>query len=240
MSGYSQASSKARVLAIGAHPDDTMLGAGGYLLQLVDAGHEVLILTMSSGELCGDPGDREAEDREAARRMGADIVFGRLPDGEIERRAAIKAIDRVVNGFSPSLVLTHDSADTNQDHVTVRHATSVVCRQVPCLFAYEGPSSVNFVPSATFNVSSTWQRKVDVLAAYRSQIPSKPLMSWVEAAGRFRGWPRHLGAYCEAMNIFHADLTKLPAVGGQAGSFGDMATVDGQTYREAVGVLENV
>ena len=50
-----QAASSAAVLAIGAHPDDVEVGAGGTLLGHVAQGHAVSILVLTGGETGGSP-----------------------------------------------------------------------------------------------------------------------------------------------------------------------------------------
>jgi LmbE family N-acetylglucosaminyl deacetylase len=200
-----------RVLAIGAHPDDAILGAGGYLFRLAKAGHEVLIMSVTSGELGGSPQARQAEDREAAHRIGANVVFGHQPDGEVTLSGALRCIEDVVRDFVPDLVLTHSNNDRHQDHVTVSRASHIACRQVPCLFAYESPSSLAFNPSTTIDCASSWEAKLHALDAYQSQNDARQLIEWVEAVGRFRAWPRHVGACCEGLTAFHADLTMLPS-----------------------------
>ena len=64
LSARRKAASSAAVLAIGAHPDDVEVGAGGTLLGHVAQGHEVSILVLTGGEVGGMPGRA----REARRR----------------------------------------------------------------------------------------------------------------------------------------------------------------------------
>ena len=169
-----------RVLAIGAHPDDVMLGAGGYLLQLRAWGHDVTLLTLSSG-FAGECAAREKEELAAARLCGFDVEFGRLNDGEIPFRAAINCIEAAIDKTAPELVLTHSGADTHQDHDTVARATIAACRPVPNLYIYEGPSSTNFNPTMTIDCSSTWARKIAALHCYPSQMNRRPYIAWAEA-----------------------------------------------------------
>ena len=39
-----------QILVVGPHPDDQELGMGGTIAKLVDQGHDVLLLDMTSGE----------------------------------------------------------------------------------------------------------------------------------------------------------------------------------------------
>ena len=60
------------VLAIGAHPDDVDLYAGGLVAALASAGVDVAMADLTAGELAtrGTPDLRAEEAREAARILG--------------------------------------------------------------------------------------------------------------------------------------------------------------------------
>jgi LmbE family N-acetylglucosaminyl deacetylase len=198
------------VLAIGAHPDDVILGVGGLLAKLSRAGCRVVALSLTSGGLSGDAALREAEEQEAMRRLGAAVEFARFPDGSIPIQGAIEAIDQVVRKYKPIMALAHSKDDTHQDHIITWEAAVVSCRRVPTLLAYESPSSVGFQPTVTLNVTDTWECKLHALAAYVSQISDKPLLSWVDAVARYRAWPRHVGAFCEGLRMCHSDSLCIP------------------------------
>jgi two-component system response regulator HydG len=195
------------VLAVGAHPDDIVLGIGGSLVHFGSAGFDVTFLCLTSGELGGNATDREHEEIEAARSLGASVLFGRLEDGNISQREAIGLIADCVRRLRPTMVFAHDPSDTHQDHVHTGHAATVACRMVPNLFFYEGPSSVAFEPTTVLDVSAVWHRKLQALSAYKSQMDARELMGWVESVSRFRAWPRHVGARCETMRVGHAELS---------------------------------
>jgi len=161
------------VVAVGAHPDDALLEAGGVLAKLAAAGHTVTILCLTSGELGGARLAREAEEIEAARRIGAATLFGRLEDGNVAQRDAINVISDCIRQLRPAMVFAHDPSDTHQDHVTVSRAATVACRMVENLFFYEGPSTVAFGPNAVIDVSDAWFKKTEALAAYSTQIKAQ-------------------------------------------------------------------
>jgi LmbE family N-acetylglucosaminyl deacetylase len=220
------------VLAVGAHPDDAVLSVGGLLAQFANKGHQVVILTLSSGELAGDPMLREAEETEAARRLGAMAAFARLPDGSMSQRDVISAIDRIIAEYAPGLCLIHSPQDTHQDHVTAHEASLVSCRRVPTLLSYESPSSIAFHPTVTLDVTVTWQQKLHALAAFGSQLSTRPLLDWVDAAGRYRAWPRHVGSYCEGLRMWHSK--SLPTVLSPLAQPSDMACDVGLVTRDLV------
>jgi LmbE family N-acetylglucosaminyl deacetylase len=208
------------ILIVGAHPDDAVLGAGAFIAYAVRNGITAKILTLSSGELAGDPLEREAEDRKAATILGADIAFARLPDGEMSQSDIIRAIRLELDrSREPFMVLAHDPDDTHQDHVAVGRASAVGCRGVANLFLYEGPSTIGFDAQCTMLGDDSWAKKMAALATYESQASLRKLIEWAECTGRYRAWPRHAGAHCEAFRVHHADLGSL------SGSFQPEAVV---------------
>ncbi len=195
------------------------------MAQLAARGHKVVVLTLTSGDLAGAPAEREAEEIEAMRRLGAEAVFARLPDGFVSPRAAITAIDEAVDRYAPGIVLAHSAGDTHQDHVATFNAARVSCRRVATFMTYESPSSLGFEPTTTIDVSDAWERKSHALAAYTSQIQTRQLMAWVDSIGRFRAWPRHVGAFCESLRLCHSRaLPGFESVAPFAGESGRLLT----------------
>ena len=126
------------VLAIGAHPDDIEIGAGGLLLGLAEG--ELLatyvVLTGTS--------ERQQEAREAARSFlpGADLSIelfdlpeGRLPAawGQVK-----ETLEGVARSCSPDLILAPSADDAHQDHRTIGELVPTVFRDQLYL-AYEIP-----------------------------------------------------------------------------------------------------
>ena len=66
-----------KFLAVGAHPDDIEFGCAAALIKEVKRGNEVRLIVLSRGEAgsAGTPEIREAEARDAARKIGASIEF---------------------------------------------------------------------------------------------------------------------------------------------------------------------
>ena len=203
---------RCRILAIGAHPDDIFLGAGAYLLQLRQQGHQVRLLTLTSGALGGDRVARENEERAAARLCGFEVTFGYLPDGHIALPQAIDCIASMVDEICPDMVLTHSPADTHQDHIITSQATVSACRDVGNLFYYEGPSSTLFAPTMTVDCTAGWDTKIAALDCHRSQMQRRPYIEWAKAVGAYRAWPRHVGRPCEAFTAVRHDPCRFPTI----------------------------
>jgi LmbE family N-acetylglucosaminyl deacetylase len=111
--------SAARVLAIGAHPDDIEIGCAGTLLKLIEQGavSEVCWVVLS-----GD-GERAEEARRSAEALlddvpRSEIVVRDFPDGffPYEGQRIKDFFERLKVERSPDVVLTHQRDDLHQDH----------------------------------------------------------------------------------------------------------------------------
>lgn len=109
------------VVAIGAHPDDVELHAGGTLLRLAALGYTTAIVDLTRGEAGsrGTVAARAAEAAAAATVLGLacretlDLGDGRLADGAASRAAVVAVLRRL----RPRLVLTHHADQPHPDHV---------------------------------------------------------------------------------------------------------------------------
>ena len=118
------------VLAVGAHPDDIEIGAGGTLLSLAQSGPGLRVFYLV---LTGSP-ERQLEARTAAGEFlaGAEVTLrlfdlpeGRLPAlwGQVK-----DTIEEVTQSFRPDVVLAPQPADAHQDHRTIAEIVPTVFR----------------------------------------------------------------------------------------------------------------
>ncbi len=161
------------VLAIGAHPDDIELGTAGFLLKLKDSGARVHGLTLTRGEIGGDPGRRVEEAERAVKFIGLDSYrVLEFPDTKLGEnvpalRAAIEARIREVGA---TLVLTHCGEDVHGDHRAAHAATREAARAVPTVLAYEDVSTPGaFAPNFFVDVTGQIEDHLRAVAYHRSQ-----------------------------------------------------------------------
>jgi LmbE family N-acetylglucosaminyl deacetylase len=206
------------VVAIGAHPDDIEIGAGGLLLGLSALRplvHYVL--------LTGTP-DRQREARAAVSSFlpGADVVVsllqfpeGRLPAVWAEVKDALEAVAR---SCSPHLVLAPSAADAHQDHRTIGELVPTVFRDQLCL-AYEIPKwDGDFGRPGVYYplTEDTARRKAELL---HKCYPSQHGRDWWDdevffGLARLRGMECR-ARYAEAFYSTKSVLTLGPAEPGQ-------------------------
>lgn len=113
-----------RLLIIGAHPDDADYHAGGLAALYRQAGHDVLMVSLTNGDAGHQemPGPalarrRRAEADAAAAVIGATYRVGDVHDGELlPTLEARHEVIRLIRGYAPDLVLTHRPNDYHPDH----------------------------------------------------------------------------------------------------------------------------
>jgi bacillithiol biosynthesis deacetylase BshB1 len=181
-------------LVVAAHPDDAEISCGGTLLRLIDGGRRVGVLDVTRGEMGtrGTRADRDAETRLASERLGLSFR-GNLeqPDGRVQvTLEAREALARVLRETRPHTVLTHALEDSHPDHAATGRLTReawYVCGLQRLAELDGGPpakrpaallhfqSHVPFEPTLVVDVTPVWERKLEVVRAYASQLrPGSP------------------------------------------------------------------
>jgi LmbE family N-acetylglucosaminyl deacetylase len=218
-----------RVLALGAHPDDVELQAGGTLAAWAAQGAQVELACFTAGEK-GSPNPaadqaelgrvRRAEATEAARALGASVPvhFLGAVDGELEVTMALRlAVARLVRSARPDVVLGHDPWRRwllHPDHRAAGLLTvdGVVAARDPLYapsLAAEGlpahrPHTVLLfgtdTPDELVDVTATVDAKLAALRSHASQIADHE-----DLERRVRTWNAAIGAdaglaYAEAFH----------------------------------------
>jgi LmbE family N-acetylglucosaminyl deacetylase len=160
------------VLAIGAHPDDIEIGAGGLLLALAGSRPGVRYVVLTGTK------ERHAEARDAARSFmpGADLAVSLhdLPEGRLPAMwLTVKdLLEDVARSCEPDLIIAPTSYDAHQDHRTIGELIPTVFRDQLYL-AYEIPKWDGDVGRPAMYVPMTEEvarRKVELLnKCYPSQ-----------------------------------------------------------------------
>jgi LmbE family N-acetylglucosaminyl deacetylase len=116
------------LLAIGAHPDDIEIGAGGLLLGLAESRLRARYVVLTGTE------ERRQEARDAARSFmpGADLTaeFFDLPEGRLPGLwSSVKEIlEDVARSYTPDIIIAPSPADAHQDHRTIAEIVPTVFR----------------------------------------------------------------------------------------------------------------
>ena len=181
------------MLAVGAHPDDVEIGAGGTLAAHGAAGDTVAILTLSRGAIGGDMAQRARESQEAADIIGARLFLRDLEDTRIpEGNPTIAMIEEVVAEVEPTIVYTHSVHDLHQDHRSVHRAAMVACRRVGRVYCFQSPSAtVDYRPTHFVAIDDYLGRKLKVIDAFGSQAGIRDYLEPELITATARYWARY-------------------------------------------------
>jgi LmbE family N-acetylglucosaminyl deacetylase len=180
-----------RILAIGAHPDDVELGCGGALMRHSARGDDITILVMTRGERgVFEQRSRFAEQRRAARILGAELRWGPFVDGELTfTPEVVRVIDEVIADCGAEVVYTHAVEDSHQDHRATSQASLAAARRLSSVLFYETPSTQRFVPTHFIDVADELESKIALVHSHSSQVDRDgPVdLDALVAQARFRG-----------------------------------------------------
>lgn len=214
-----------RVLAIGAHPDDIEIGAGGFLHRLLQSCHATahfLVLTEGLRGLVAtsEPSQRRAEAVAAASALqvaAEDVEVLNYPDcrlhehghdliGEIERRLYDDA-----RAPRYDLVLTHAGEDTHADHRAAHESTLSATRDFHgTVLLYQSPSTKpnGFRPTFFVDLAETdVNQKCAAILSHISQR-QRTYTTAMRTIGMTTTWSLFLrqpsGSYMEAFEVYKA------------------------------------
>jgi LmbE family N-acetylglucosaminyl deacetylase len=205
------------ILVLAAHPDDEVIGCGGTIAKLVDAGARIHVAFLADG-VSSRKFDHPSLDSELlARRAAAEkaceilgvqsVSFGDFPDNRMDTVPMLEiaqAVEALIYTYQPATVFTHHAGDINVDHRRLHEATVVACRPqqgcpVKTFLCYEVASSTEwqlpgcgpvFSPNWFVDISTTHQRKLLALEAYALELrvwPHPRSLQGIEYLMRWRG-----------------------------------------------------
>jgi N-acetylglucosamine malate deacetylase 1 len=178
------------IAAFFAHPDDAELVAGGTLALESSRGRRIALVDLTRGESGsrGTPETRAAEATEAARILGVShreslgLPDGGLSDTSEQRNAVIAALRRL----RPRVVILPHSEQRHPDHSAagrIVYAASFLAglrnhrpdlgpafRPRKLLYALATGETMDGVPTFVVDITSTWEKKLAAVLAFRSQF----------------------------------------------------------------------
>jgi len=198
------------VLAVGAHPDDIELGAGGAIARHVMEGDEVYFIVLTYGEKSGDKNERIREAKESSSELNIkSIRFGGIPDTRVtDGVETIMVIEELINKIKPERVYTHCAKDRHQDHRNAALASFSAARRVREVLSYESPDCYpNFVPQLYVQITDTISKKIRALQRFNSQQNKRFFeVEAIKGLAQFRGYQVGI-PYAEAFEVIRMILT---------------------------------
>jgi LmbE family N-acetylglucosaminyl deacetylase len=208
---------RSSILIVAAHPDDEVIGCGGTLAKLTDAGAVVHVAFLADGVTSRDAEQSAHEEYLRSRRSAAQkaceilgvksVSFGDFPDNRMDTVALLEitqAVEAQIRQHQPDTVFTHHAGDVNIDHRRLHEAVVTACRPqqghpVKTLLCFEVASSTEwqlpgsappFLPNWFVDISATLDRKLAALEAYTEELRSWPhprSLQGVSSLARWRG-----------------------------------------------------
>jgi LmbE family N-acetylglucosaminyl deacetylase len=231
---------KNKILVVVAHPDDEVLGCGGTIAKYANEGNIIYCLFLGKGKASRFSNKNSLkikkeqtvltkEAKKAAEILGiTQVFFENFPDQRYDTvpiLTIIKAIRRIKEKIKPNIIFTHHFGDLNRDHRITFQATLTVCRPlkketVKKIYSFEVPSSTEwggperknyFVPNVFVDVSDTFNRKINALKSYKSEIrkfPHPRSLKGVKILAQKRGMEVGLN-YAEAFELIRSTKKRL-------------------------------
>ncbi len=163
-----------RIVAIGAHPDDVELGAGGTLAKHVANGDQVYIILTTLGGVVGPFEEREKEAKSAARILGIDnLQILNYPVQKLNKSNSefVNLIKRHLAELKPDRIYTHTIFDYHQVHVTVSESVRRAAKETRQILFFETVSSTttDFKPNAFVDITEYIDLKIKSLEIHQTQ-----------------------------------------------------------------------
>lgn len=190
-----------KILILAAHPDDDILGCGGFIAKNINK-TQFKIIFIGEGSSCrfNNLKYKQSIDSEIKKRNNYAIKalqylkikkykFYNLPCGQLDTVPILnitKIIEKEIESFKPDTILTHSDCDVNNDHVIINKATIQATRPgalnyVRNILFYEVLSSSEWMFSNNFKPNffieldyKDIKSKINCLKIYKSEIKKYP------------------------------------------------------------------
>jgi LmbE family N-acetylglucosaminyl deacetylase len=185
-----------KTLVVAPHADDEVLGAGGTIARLAEAGHEVFVAIVTVGKPPAFSTETaviaKAEAKSAHNLLGVketywlDKAAARLT--EVDNAELNGSIDAIVKRVAPQTILAPFVGDIHVDHQLVFRSVMVASRPHQAVYpktvlAYETLSETNwnapyvtppFAPNVYIDISDHLEKKLAAMKKFTSQLRVAP------------------------------------------------------------------
>lgn len=211
-----------QIVVVAPHPDDELLGCGGTMRKHIEAGDEVSVLFVTSGERTAALALRSAEARISTREdeaVAAAAVLGvsrqqlgflRYPDGAVSSRPpAGESLADAMRARAPDLVYVPFPYEAHRDHVATFRLVaealaggSVTSVRNVALYEVWTP----LCPNTIVDVTGQLARKIEALGSYTSALQSVDYVHTARGLAAYRsGAGLHGTGYAEAFLVIGPD-----------------------------------
>ena len=186
-----------KILVVGAHSDDEVLGVGGTILKAKDNNSkvDVLIVTDSASAQYNEKkklDNRDSNLHQCCEILKVDNVFQwDLPDMKLDTFSHLelnKKLSLFIEKSEYDIIFIHHPYDINKDHQVLFDSLMVVCRPVPnqriaSILTYYTPSSTEwggfersrmFCPNIFVDIENYIDTKLEALSIYTDEVRKFP------------------------------------------------------------------
>ncbi len=194
-----------RVLVIGAHPDDEILGVGGTICKHVANNDSVFVCIVT--EPYEPEWSRKYIEAKVKQQKEVDEILNikkrfnlNLPTVKLNTIAhgdLSNRITNIINKVNPDIVYTHYEHDLNQDHIIIFRTTVVATRPPKRikLLCYESLSSTewatkSFQSNVYIDIKDFIEKKIDTFKIYEKEVrdfPNPRSIKGIKILARKRG-----------------------------------------------------
>ncbi len=210
-----------KILAICAHNDDQILGAGGTLAKYVKAGASFKTIIFSFGELSHPHLKRDVIVRRRVKESidsdrilgGSGVAYFGLKEQKFEEEFKAKRIREkvllLIRKECPTKIFTHSVDDPHPDHQAVYKLMMSLLHELPRkteLYSFDVWTVLNVrkrnLPKLVVDISQTYPVKWKAFAEHRSQtnLPGLIVLDWkIHLLARLNGFNYGM-KYAEVFN----------------------------------------
>lgn len=170
------------ILIIGAHYDDTELGAGGTAAKLASAGARVYKLTLTDNDVNPSVFNKRTEYEKSlmeSRKACQLLNMCQIEDFQPEKVCALtydtkmmQQIEKVILDKKIDTVFMHSEFDTNEDHAQAGKLCKTAARHCKNLLIYQSNLYIMqqpFYPTVFFDISAFIELKKSALQQYGTE-----------------------------------------------------------------------
>jgi len=196
-----------KVLVLGAHSDDSVLGCGGTMARLSQEKNIIWEVIFTNGAKYPPwklnniklIKERKSEAKKASKILGVKkTIFFNINDTEIKKNIeeSVPKLVKILKKFNPERVYVHHEKDMHTDHASVFKILSLALIKVetkPEIYGYEVNSWFNFIQKpdtlqVICDITSTYSTKLKALEVFKSQQTLiKPLKKILQIKGLYYG-----------------------------------------------------
>jgi LmbE family N-acetylglucosaminyl deacetylase len=220
------------VLVFAPHPDDDVIGCGGSLAKHVNAGSNVSICYLTSGDSGvrdanreRAAGVREVEATKAAAELGVqDLHFLREPDGFLgESASLVVRLVNLIRQVRPEIAYLPHAADDHTDHIAGHRVVMKALRRAsgPWLPEADGEEWATSTilgyevwtpiqrPTYFEDTTDVFEQQLSALTRHESQVIDVPYADMLRGLAAFRGSRLGSSRKAEAFEVLRLPSSSL-------------------------------